>query len=146
MWYCPGMDGQVPQQEPLQEKPKREYPFKPGVSGNPSGKPKCDEPEVPEPESEVGDGAGPLLKAMRWAVRNDGVRCRAVGLNETQRKALRANPVKFAEIMAKLEALHARAREKEAPGSGRKRGGRDEGHERVRELIDQLLERWGKSS
>lgn len=122
-----------------QEPAKRRPGFQPGVSGNPTGKPKADEPEVPEPESEVGDGASPLLRAMRWAVRNDGVRCRAVGVNETQRKAYRSNPVKFLEVMVKLEGLHARA----AGVQGGKAGpAHDGGHERVRGLIEELLAKW----
>jgi hypothetical protein len=115
--------------------------FTPGGSGNPHGrKGKPAEPPVPEPESEAGDGAPPILKAMRWAVRNEGVRCQANGLNEIQRKALRSNPVKFAEAMAKFETLLARQSGQAAGKKGP--AARDEGHERARALIDELLERW----
>lgn len=112
--------------------------FKPGNAGGKRLK-KPPVPALPEPEGEVGDGAGVMLRDMRWAYRNLGVRCEGTPQQELFRKELRDTPAKFRAELQKLEKEFRAGREGSGEGGSAPVLAADAGEERVQELIRRLL-------
>ena len=141
--------------------PGQGRPFKKGQSGNPSGKPKAVVEEAadgpaepvydqdPLPEPEVGPDDLPpseVLRDLRWAYRNFGVRCRGNPQAMALREMLEAGDrAKFMDLLSKHEQMHL-ARVKEAAArrpakavSGPAALENDEGLERAVAMCEQWL-------
>ena len=83
---------------------------------------------LPEPEEEVGDGASPVLKDMRWAYLNLGRNCPGTKQQRVFREECRKDPMKFTAELEKRErefrvskaaaAVAVRAQEAEVSGPG----------------------------
>lgn len=124
--------------EPAEAKPRKPGTF---VKGDPRishNQAKVVPVEVPEPADEVNDGAPSQLKAMRWAVRNHGVKCKGTPAEEAMREAYRKAPMRFVEMLTRQEQLFRESR----PAGAKVSAVRDEGQERVEELLAECLERW----
>ena len=84
--------------------------------------------ELAEPSGEVGDGAGAVLRDMRWAYRNLGRVCRGTAQQESFRVECQADLLKFTADLEKRErefraskaaaAVAVRAQEAEVSGPG----------------------------
>jgi hypothetical protein len=95
-------------------------------------------PEVPEPEGEVDDGAPELLRAVRWAFRNVGSACPGTPQQEHYRRLHKKQPVKFAELYAKLE----REFQESKPAAPPEESGPDEGTELAEGAALRFLKAW----
>src|SRR5262249_29341587 len=100
-------------------------------------------PELPEPESEVEDGASEVLRALRWSFRNFGLRCKGTPQQEVFRKLHKRNPAKFLDLLTKHEQLFQQTLEKSLtrPKGQARTTPPDQGDEHLRGLIDGLLQR-----
>ena len=87
-----------------------------------------EEEAIPEPRDERGDGAGAVLRDMRWAYRNLGRGCRGTAQQESFRVECQADLLKFTADLEKRErefraskaaaAVAVRAQEAEESGPG----------------------------
>jgi hypothetical protein len=100
-------------------------------------------PEVPEPAGDVDDGAPELLKAVRWAFRNIGSACPGTPQQEHYRRLHKKQPVKFAELYAKLEREFQQSKPADQPGDEEPE--RDEGLERAEGAALRFLKAWEAS-
>lgn len=139
--------------------------FKKGQRANPNGragKPKSvPEPvydEEPREEPPVGPDDLPpseVLRDLRWAYRNFGVRCRGTGQQMALREMLEAGDrAKFMDLLSKHEQMHqSRVKEwlasRPKSAAGGEAGGvkpleKDEGLERAVAMCDRWLADYGE--
>lgn len=96
---------------------------------------------VAEPTDEANDGAPQLLKDLRWAYRNLGVKCCGSGQQEHWRKVLKRDPFKFADLFTRLDREFRQAGGK-GKGDTPQAEVIDVGEEAARELIAELLDHY----